>query len=169
MTFILFFISTSFLDSYRRLKCAEMLESFIRMADIDAKVKVRFTGKAQTWSHDAEEFAINKILERSSTFKVNEPLSDQMPEDNETSGSIELHPSMSDSVKPSRISHVDIYSPHNLKGFTGDDATGDVLVPRLDLTHPENYTAWTICRTTLHNFGARVRFRLDVYNGNYQR
>jgi hypothetical protein len=42
----------------------------------------------------------------------------------------------------------------------------DMHIPRLDLTHNSNYIVWMQCRTILHNFGHRYRFRLDIYNGN---
>eukprot|EP00602_Paraphysomonas_sp_CaronLab_P006072 CAMPEP_0185017552 /NCGR_PEP_ID=MMETSP1103-20130426/493_1 /TAXON_ID=36769 /ORGANISM="Paraphysomonas bandaiensis, Strain Caron Lab Isolate" /LENGTH=298 /DNA_ID=CAMNT_0027547015 /DNA_START=1079 /DNA_END=1972 /DNA_ORIENTATION=- len=38
-------------------------------------------------------------------------------------------------------------------------------IPQIDMRHTTNYIVWMQARTILHNFGYRVRFRLDMYNG----
>jgi hypothetical protein len=37
--------------------------------------------------------------------------------------------------------------------------------PKLDVTYGSNLLAWEKCRCILHNYGFRVRFRFDIYNG----
>jgi hypothetical protein len=39
------------------------------------------------------------------------------------------------------------------------------LMPRINLYHSQNATAWLYARLTIQNFGERFRFRTDVYTG----
>lgn len=155
---VLAFVQTAFIDFYRRLQCARALESLIRSTEIDTGVKVSMVKAASFHAHDAEVLAINKILERSSTYKMG----DDQTGTNSLIGkrSVEMS-SSSDRPSP---------SARTLSSFSESIAAGVAdygdMLPKLDLRIPSNITAWAICRTTLHNFGSRVRFRLDVTNGN---
>ena len=150
------FILTAFVDTLRRFNCAQMLESMVRMADVDHNIKVRI-GTALSHPHKTEVYAVNKILERSGNFLLDQKLSDGQ-------GSVELQRGNSGNHRDTdtNFKHSDVYFPTKCEG---EESTCFDMVPKLDLRYGPNYIAWAICRVQLQNFGTRMRFRLDVING----
>ncbi len=115
------------------------------------------------FSHRVEVFALNKLLTRSSVFGAP---GGGVPRATEGIGLRSMHDAAerSSSVEAGRVSHSDLFSPVlYLKNYSPEE---DIMLPRLDMTKPCNYTTWAVCRSVLHNFGARTRFRFDIYNGN---
>lgn len=158
---ILSFVLTSFVDTYRRFKSAEYLDSLIRVADVDLNIKLRVGNGAGSQLHESELYTVNRLLERSSTFKFEEAVGDVEMKKSES----ECGPENADLKK--NYNHSDVYAPKSLE--FGQDIIDEFseIIPKLDMKYASNYVAWAVCRTQLNDFGARIRFRLDVYNGEF--
>lgn len=150
------FVLTAFVDTYRRFKCAEALESLVRVADVDRNVKLRVAADLTSHSHSTEVYTVNKLLERSNTFKV----------DISGESIVEMRPSHTATTfernTPAACDDADVYSPECNNSITKDYSEA---LPKLNMKCASNYIAWAVCRSQLHAFGSRIRFRLDVNNG----
>ena len=175
------FLYGAVLDVVRRFLLSDVLQHLIRLVDIDLRPKLRM--EAVPMDKTEHRQMEKKLIRRALQFS--QPLWKGSP--NDTCGANDVEANAMDkreyllSREKSQEGYVSKssqdWSPHyredvptrgmyseSLEPFA-TDVLQDQLVPQLDLTIPSNYTAFLQCRKMLHNFGFRVRFRLDTYTG----
>ena len=134
------------------------MDSVIRHGEFENSVRVSAFRDENGFSHRVETMAINKLLIKSCKFDgrdLNGPINVPM---------LDVEMGMrSSSVNAHAVSHSEMFSPALY--FKEYSPELDVMTPKIDMKCPQNHTTWNVCRLILHNFGARVRFRLDIYNG----
>jgi hypothetical protein len=165
------FLIAALEDSTRRYFCAEKLAAFIRAIDLDIRLQLRFQSHGP--SHQLLECQSSKLqtLVKQNSFQSS-PQADSQDQQLEqgilkrslTSFEISSSPvtnqlftSFASSSPPSSPSSSPC--PHST-------ASPPLTLPALKLAeYPDNVIVWMYARKLLHNFGARIRFRLDTYCG----
>lgn len=182
--FILSFLQTAFMDFYRRWLFSNQLATLIRVDDHDSGIMLH-TNEKQNSSVYTSSFHRSTFISSSSKTQRSQ-----------SSSSSCLHKSTIDDSKagaknagdraveawsgkdsiveykstPLKLDNSVYFEfPHNFDLESGSQQfeEGELgILPRLDMTIPQNYVSWLVARTVMRNFGARFLFRLNIYNGN---
>jgi hypothetical protein len=173
--FILSFLQTAFIDFYRRLLFSNQLAALVRVDESDAGILLH-TDKKQYSALYRNSYRRSKSMSSKNQQSPSITASDRDVEfDVKDIGSsndrvVEAwNPdSQGQDIKESKLDSR-MYSefPHNMELDSSHPFEDEELemLPRLDMTIPQNYVSWLAARTVLRNFGARFLFRLNIYNG----
>jgi hypothetical protein len=161
------FLLAALEDSIRRYYSAEKLSTFIRAIDIDPRFQLRFQSTDQFFRLSHQYSKLQMAIKQSSNFNLNTtepilPMTQQQVQNNSPESSV---PSFEMSSQSSPTSNP-------LFSLPTDGSFNDMIpkeyktLPILKLAdYPKNIIVWMYARKLLHNFGARIRFRLDTYCG----
>lgn len=182
---LLTFLNGAILDVVRRFLVMDVMQHLIRQVDIDLRPKLRIQAVPNdpTPHRETEKKLLRHALLFSdwppSSASVNSKVqyaSSEGEPDSSIDHEVGVDRKIEDlTSKLLRSSHTDDKrggEPDTLRMYSESlepfslEALGDLHIPQLDLSIPTNYTAFVQCRKVLHNFGFRIRFRLDTYTGS---
>mmetsp|Transcript_766 Transcript_766/g.1273 ORF Transcript_766/g.1273 Transcript_766/m.1273 type:complete len:587 (-) Transcript_766:111-1871(-) len=135
------FMYTALVDIDRRREVSDFLGEMVRLVDLDMRVKLRMDAHDEIQSGVRERQVVRNVLREQDTIRL-------------TVVDEEIGLELSNSKKYNQDQNI-----------LGNLNNGSVVVPQLAETHADNFLAWMYCRTLLHAFGHRLRFRLDIYTG----
>lgn len=187
------FLLAALEDSTRRYLCSETLSHFIRAIDVDSKFKFRFHTTDQTHKllrcessqlqqaiNESNQFRLSVSetsftssspkFRKHSSFEIQSPTTCVPIPQNPLLNTNSLFSSLTTSTLQSPTSTSQLQSqsssiPTN-NGITTYMDISCRTIPILNLTdYPDNIIVWIYARKLLHNFGTRIRFRLDTYCG----
>jgi hypothetical protein len=174
LNLVFYWVASGFLfaaleDSVRRYYSAEKLSTFIRAIDIDPRLKLRFqaTNRFSELFH-CESSKLQDAINQSTNFRFSTaepilPITHQQAQKQSSEGSVQ---SFEISSPSSPISNPLFSSPNDQQSFQDETPSECKTLPVLKLAdYPKNIIVWMYARKLLHNFGARIRFRLDTYCG----
>lgn len=172
LNFIFYWATSSFMlsaleDSARRYFCAEKLATFIRAIDIDPRFQLRFKSDEYYDLFHTQSCKLQSVMRKSNSFRLSvaEPILpiSQQPTQQSTSPS-DTRVSSFELVSPSSPTMNPLYPP--VSEYKDESQSNSSSLPAIRIAdYPENIIVWMYARKLLHNFGARIRFRLDTYCG----
>ena len=157
----------------RRYLCSLSLSQFIRAIDTDSKFRFRVRANDQTHElYSCEVSKLQNAMQESKQFRdsVFEPMTSLAHPNSKFKKQIPLEILSSDQTLPT--SQNPIFNHTNNSSITSPALphypSNRVCrsIPVLNFTdYPDNIIVWMYARKLLHNFGTRIRFRLDTYCG----
>jgi hypothetical protein len=173
--FILSFLQTAFMDFYRRWLFSYQLAALVRVDESDAGILLHTDKKQYSALYK------NSFRKSTSMSSKTQPSSSMSMDDREVIFDVKEVGSASDRVleawnpcyheQKNEDQKLDsciysefppIFDAESSHSFEDEELE---MLPRLDMTIPQNYISWLAARTVLRNFGARFLFRLNIYNG----
>ena len=159
-------------DSARRYFCSEKLSLFIRAVDFNSKFQLRFQSTNNFLSlFQGDSSKLRDAINQSTNFRLSTtdpilPLTPLTREAQQQSSDGSFH-SFEISSQPSPFSDPHFDLPPD-RSFNEERLHESKTLPMLKLDdYPKNILLWMYARKLLHNFGARIRFRLDTYGGGF--
>jgi hypothetical protein len=184
LNLIFYWACTGFLfaaleDATRRYFCAEKLSFFIRAIDIDARFKLRFQSNGPSPLMDCQSSKLLTLVKQRSfqSSPLDSSSSPQNPLSHQFNQEQQMEQGLSCSARPQSSFEISsssspitnqLLSP-SLSSPPSSSSKSNECLPVLKLAdYPDNVIVWMYARKLLHNFGARIRFRLDTYCGQFR-
>jgi hypothetical protein len=170
LNLVFYWVASGFLfaaleDSVRRYYSAEKLSTFIRAIDIDPRLQLRFQSPEDFKLFFRSQYSqLQSVMNHSaSSIRISAPIF-QFPEVPQFSQTVSCGVSTNSTVEMTSVT-----SPVTSSTVSSDElhcTLSSTNLPALILAdYPDNVIVWMYARKLLHNFGGRVRFRLDTYCG----
>lgn len=177
LNLVFYWVATGFLfaaleDSIRRYCGAEKLATLIRAIDIDPRYQLQSQSPEDFKSFFQSQYSqLQTVMSHStSSIRISAPVF-QISQSDQFHRTTSFGVSSNSTVEMSSVTSP-VTSTVSTDGCQNSEfhcPLGSKRLPALILAeYPDNVIVWMYARKLLHNFGARVRFRLDTYFGMTQ-